>query len=116
MADSEPSREENSRNSAERSEARQDLRSTLTEVGVRIERAESDLLPNHLIENHAFGASIAAGGLGFFIGSKIDNWLTGPIIVVALLSFAFVRRSSSHRRATAAQKKPAISEIQPVSN
>ncbi|MFZ0660637.1 MAG: AtpZ/AtpI family protein [Candidatus Binataceae bacterium] len=87
--------EDRSSNHVERSEARKDLRDTLAEVSVRIERAESDLRPDHLIEDHAFGASLAAGALGFFLGSKLDSWLTGPVIIGALLSFALVRRSSS---------------------
>lgn len=81
----------------ERTEARQDLRDTLKEVSVRFERAESDLRPDHIIEAHAVGASIAACALGFFLGSRTDSWLAGPVIAAALLSFtarkAFLRRN-----------------------
>jgi hypothetical protein len=79
----------------ERTEARQDLRDTLAEVSVRIERAESDLRPDHIIEAHAVGASIVACALGFFLGSKTDSWFTGPVIAAALFSFALVRHSSA---------------------
>lgn len=79
----------------ERTEARQDLRDTLAEVSVRIGRAESDLRPDHIIEAHAVGASILACGLGFFLGSKTDSWLTGPVVAAALFSFALLRRSAA---------------------
>jgi len=89
--------EENSRDQVVRSEARQDLRDTLAEVSVRIGRAESDLRPDHLIENHACGVSIAAGVFGFFVGSRTNGWLTGPVIFAALLSIALAKGSSSKR-------------------
>lgn len=93
--DSSTAHEAISNDHVERTEARQDLRDTLAEVSVRIERAESDLRPDHIIEAHAVGASIVACALGFFLGSKTDSWLTGPAIAVALFSFALVRRSSA---------------------
>jgi hypothetical protein len=93
------------RNQAQRSEARRDLRDTLSEVSVRIERAESDLRPDHLIQAHVFGASIAAGALGFFLGSKTDSWLTGPVMVAALLTIVLVKRSATGRDH---ETKPAI--------
>lgn len=93
--DSSTTHEAISNDHVERTEARQDLRNTLAEVSVRIERAESDLRPDHIIEAHAVGASIVACALGFFLGSKMDSWLTGPVIAGALFSFALVRRSAA---------------------
>jgi hypothetical protein len=90
----------------ERTDARQDLRDTLTEVSVRIERVESDLRPDHIIEAHAVSASIVACALGFFLGSKTDSWLTGPVIAAALLSFALAARSSTQTIGRSGEYKP----------
>jgi len=87
------SQEEMSRNQDERDEARRGLRDTLTEVNAKLERAESDLRPDHLIESHPVGVSLAAGALGFLLGSNITNRVTGPVIIAALLGFALSRGS-----------------------
>ena len=99
--------QESSRDQAVRSEARQDLQDTWAEVSVRIGRAESDLRPDHLIDNHACAASVAAGILGFFVGSKTGAWLTGPVIIAALLSIALVKGSSSRRKITSLEEPEA---------
>jgi hypothetical protein len=79
----------------ERDGARQNLRDTLTEVNAKVERAEADLRPDHLVESHPVAACLVAGALGFLLGAKISNHGTGPIILVALLGFALSRRSSN---------------------
>jgi len=86
--------EQISKSQDERDEARQDLRDTLTEVNAKVERAESDLRPDHLLENHAVAASLVAGALGFLIGSTINSRATGPIMIAAVLGFALSIRSS----------------------
>ncbi len=88
------SQEEISKNDVERNEARQNLRDTLTEVNAKLERAESDLRPDHLIESHPVGVSLMAGALGFLLGSSINNRATGPVMIAALLGFALSRRAS----------------------
>jgi hypothetical protein len=88
------SQEEMSRNLDERNEARQDLRHTLAEVNAKLESVESDLRPDHLIESHSVGVSLMAGALGFLLGSTVNNQVSGPVIIVALVSFALSRRSS----------------------
>ena len=91
------SEEEISKNEDERDEAHQDLRDTLSEVHAKLERAESDLRPDHLIESHPVGASLVAGTVGFLLGSSINSPVTGPVMIAALLGFAFSRRSSRER-------------------
>jgi hypothetical protein len=86
--------EEISKNQDERDEARQDLRDTLTEVNAKVERAGGDLRPEHLVESHPVVASLVAGALGFLIGSTINNRVTGPIMIAAVLGFALSIRSS----------------------
>ena len=86
--------EEISKNQDERDEARQDLRDTLTEVNAKVERAGGDLRPEHLVERHPVAASLVAGALGFLIGSTINNRVTGPIMIAAVLGFALSIRSS----------------------
>src|ERR1700688_1478503 len=81
-------------NQDERDEARQDLRDTLTEVNAKVERAEGDLRPDHLVESHAVAASLIAGALGFFVGSHVKTRGTGPIMIAAVLGFALALRSS----------------------
>lgn len=78
----------------ERDDARQGLRDSLNEVNAKVGRAENDLRPDRMIENHSAGAALIAGGIGFLIGSAIDNQSTGPIMIAALLGFALSRRGS----------------------
>ncbi len=78
----------------ERDEARQKLRDTLSEVNAKVERAGSDLRPNRLVGNHPVAASLIAGGVGFLVGSIVDNSGSGPIMIAAMLGFAFSMRSS----------------------
>ena len=63
----------------ERDEALQDLHNTLAEVGAKLETAEDNLRPVHLVENHAIGASLIAGA----------------VITAALFGFALSRRSAA---------------------
>lgn len=81
-------------NQHERDEACRDLRDTLTEINAKVERAEGNLNPIHIVESHSVTASLVAGTLGFFIGSTTRNRLAGPIIVAAVLGFALSIRSS----------------------
>jgi hypothetical protein len=78
----------------ERDDARQDLRDTLTEVSDKVERAEVEMRPDHIIENHAFGASLIAGAVGFLFGSVVNNRGAGPAVIAALLGFAISKRAS----------------------
>jgi hypothetical protein len=78
----------------ERDQARQDLHDTLAEVGAKLEIAEEQLRPVHLIESHAIGAAIVAGGLGFIFGSTSESRMAGAVISAALFGFALSRRSA----------------------
>lgn len=86
--------EQISKSQNEREEARQGLRDTLSEVNAKVERASADLRPEHLIESHPVGAALAAGVLGFVIGSTVRSRATGPIIIAAAIGFALSLRSS----------------------
>lgn len=78
----------------ERDQARQDLQDTLAEVGAKLESAEEQLRPVHLVENHAVGAAIIAGALGFIFGSTSKSRMAGAVITAALFGFALSRRSA----------------------
>ena len=78
----------------ERDQARQDLQDTLAEVGAKLESAEDQLRPVHLVENHAVGAAIIAGALGFIFGSTSKSRMAGAVITAALFGFALSRRSA----------------------
>ena len=86
--------EQISKTQSERDEARQDLRDTLNEVNRKVERVGDDLRPEHLVERHAVGASLAAGVIGFLIGSTTNNRAAGPILIAAVAGFALSIRSS----------------------
>jgi hypothetical protein len=87
--------EKDSQLEQERDNARQDLHDTLAEVGAKLESAEQQLRPVHLIENHAIGASLIAGALGFIFGSTSKSRMAGAVITAALLGFALSRRSAA---------------------
>jgi hypothetical protein len=76
----------------ERDQARQDLHDTLAEVGAKIESAEEQLRPIHLVENHAIGAALFAGILGFIFGSTSNSRMAGAVITAGLFGFALSRR------------------------
>jgi len=80
----------------QRDQARQDLHDTLAEVGAKLESVEDNLRPVHLIENHAMGASLIAGALGFIFGSTSETPIAGAVIAAALFGFALSRRSAAH--------------------
>ncbi len=86
--------EKDSQLEQERDNARQDLHDTLAEVGAKLESAEQQLRPVNLIENHAIGAAIIAGALGFIFGSTSKSRMAGAVISAALLGFALSRRSA----------------------
>jgi|GEM_PF-598480 hypothetical protein len=75
-------------------EARQNLRDTLSKVNAKVERAGDDLRPEHVVERHPVGAAVAAGVLGFLIGSTIESRGTGAILIAAVAGFALSIRSS----------------------
>ena len=79
----------------ERDQARRDLHDTLAEVGAKLETAEDNLRPVHLVENHAMGATIIAGALGFIFGSTSKSRMAGAVIAAALFGFALSRRSAA---------------------
>ena len=86
--------EKDSQLEQERDNARQDLHDTLAEVGAKLESAEEQLRPVNLIENHAIGAAIIAGALGFIFGSTSKSRMAGAVITAALSGFALSRRSA----------------------
>ena len=77
-----------------RDQARQDLHETLAEVGAKLESAEEQLRPVHLVENHAIGSALIAGALGFIFGSTSRSRMAGAVITAALFGFALSRRSA----------------------
>lgn len=91
----EEQKEQIAKNQDERDEARQDLHDTLAEVNAKVERAGDELRPDRLVESHPVAASLAAGALGFLIGSIVSNRGTGPLMIAAVLGFALSIRSSS---------------------
>ena len=86
--------EKDSQLEQERDQARQDLHDTLAEVGAKLESAEERLRQVHLVENHAIGAAIIAGALGFIFGSTSKSRMAGAVITAALFGFAVSRRSA----------------------
>ena len=95
----------------ERDDARQDLRDTLTEVSEKVERAEDEMRPDHIIKSHALGASLIAGAVGFLFGSMVNNRGAGPVVIAALLSFAISKRASHDDQNEA--KKPQAALLLP---
>lgn len=80
----------------ERDDARQNLRDTLTEVNDKVERTETEMRPDHVIESHPVGAALIAGALGFLFGSVVTSRGAGPIVIAALLGVALSKHSSNH--------------------
>jgi ElaB/YqjD/DUF883 family membrane-anchored ribosome-binding protein len=78
----------------ERDDARQNLRDTLTEVNDKVERAEDEMRPDHVIESHPVGAALVAGALGFLFGSIVNSRGAGPIVIAALLGVAISKHGS----------------------
>lgn len=87
--------EQTSANQIERDGLRQNLRDTLTDVNDKVERAESEMRPDHVIESHPVGASLMAGALGFLFGSISNSRGAGPVVIAALLGFAISKRASN---------------------
>jgi hypothetical protein len=83
-----------SRTLDEQSEVRQDLHDTLCEFGAKVERAESNLRPGHIVENHPVACALIASLTGFMIGSAFDSRRGGGLIVGAVLGCALLIRSS----------------------
>ena len=79
----------------ERDDARQNLRDTLTEVNDKVERAEDEMRPDHVIESHSVGAALIAGALGFVFGSIVTSCGAGPIVIAALLGVAISKHGSN---------------------
>lgn len=110
--------EQISRIQDERADARQDLHDTLSEVNAKVGRAEDGLRPDRMIENHSAGAALIAGGIGFLVGSTVNNQAAGPIMIAALLGFALSQRGSkesSHAR-QAKMTRRGNRAIEPESN
>jgi ElaB/YqjD/DUF883 family membrane-anchored ribosome-binding protein len=78
----------------ERDDARQNLRDTLTEVNDKVEQAEDEMRPDHVIESHPVGAALIAGALGFLFGSIVNSRGAGPIVIAALLGVAISKHGS----------------------
>jgi ElaB/YqjD/DUF883 family membrane-anchored ribosome-binding protein len=79
----------------ERDDARQNLRDTLTDVNDKVERTETEMRPDHVIESHPVGASLIAGALGFLFGSVVTSRGAGPIVIAALLGVALSKHGSN---------------------
>jgi hypothetical protein len=79
----------------ERDDARRNLRDTLADVNEKVEQAEGEMRPDHVIESHPVGASLIAGALGFVFGSIVNSRGAGPIVIAALLGVAIARHGSS---------------------
>jgi hypothetical protein len=86
--------EQISKDQDERDDALQDLRETLTEVNAKVERAADEFRPEHLIQSHPVGASLAAVALGFLVGSIFNKRANGPVMIAVVLGFALSIRSS----------------------
>ena len=84
--------ERNSKIQHDCDDAHQDLEDTLHEIGAKFTSAEDGLRPDRLIESHAVGASLIAGAIGLWLGSTSTNRATAPMIIAALLGFAFSKR------------------------
>jgi ElaB/YqjD/DUF883 family membrane-anchored ribosome-binding protein len=87
-----------SANQTERDDARQDLRDTLAEVGEKVEQAEDEMRPDHVIEGHPVGAALIAGALGFLFGSIVNSRGAGPIVIAALLGVAISKQGSNQEQ------------------
>ena len=79
----------------ERDDARQNLRDTLSDVNDKVERAEDEMRPDHIIESHSVGAALIAGALGFLFGSIVTSRGSGPIVIAALLGVAMSKHGSN---------------------
>jgi len=82
----------------ERDDAREDLREALTLVNAKVGRAEDDLRPERMIENHSMGAALIAAAIGFIVGSTTNNKGAGPIMIAALFGFALSRRDREDQK------------------
>lgn len=91
-------REQISAIQTERDDARQDLRDTLADVNEKVEQAENEMRPDHVIESHPIGASLIAGALGFLFGSIVNSRGAGPIVIAALLGVAISKHASIDER------------------
>ncbi len=83
---------------AERDDARQDLRDTLTDVNEKVGQVEDEMRPDRVIESHAVGASLIAGAMGFLFGSIVNSRGAGPVVIAALVGFAISKRGSDDQR------------------
>ena len=88
-------REQISAIQTERDDARQNLRDTLSDVNDKVERAEDEMRPDHIIESHSVGAALIAGALGFVFGSVVTGRGAGPIVIAALLGVAMSKHGSN---------------------
>jgi hypothetical protein len=76
----------------ERDEARQELRNTLIEVSAKAEELEERLHPDRMVESSPIAAAALAGAVGFFLGSRAQPTIVGPVTFVALLGYAISKR------------------------
>jgi ElaB/YqjD/DUF883 family membrane-anchored ribosome-binding protein len=79
----------------ERDDARQNLRDTLSDVNDKVERAEDEMRPDHIIESHSVGAALIAGALGFLFGSIVTSRGSGSIVIAALIGVAMSKHGSN---------------------
>jgi len=77
-------------------EARQELRDTLIEVSAKAEQLEERLHPDRMVERSPIGAAALAGAIGFFLGSRAQPTIVGPVTFVALLGYAISKRIWDH--------------------
>ena len=85
----------------ERDEARQELRNTLIEASAKAEELEERLHPERMVESSPIAAAALAGAVGFFLGSRAQPTIVGPVTFVALLGFAISKKIWDHESGSA---------------
>ena len=73
-------------------EARQELRNTLIEVSAKAEELEERLHSDRMVESSLIAAASLGGMVGFFLGSRAQPTIVGPVTFVALLGYAISKK------------------------
>ena len=82
-------------------EARRELRDTLIQVSAKAEQLEERLHPDRMVESFPIAAAALAGAVGFFLGSRAQPTIVGPVTFVALLGYAISRKIWDHESGSA---------------
>jgi hypothetical protein len=80
----------------EGNEARQELHNTLIEASAKAEELEERLHPDRIVESSPIAAAAVAGAVGFFLGSRAQPTIVGPVTFVALLGYAISKKIWDH--------------------